>query len=236
MVVEYSAIDEKLVSATKEPSPINQFSYSGYKGSIKMPEYRDVQSEFERIGDLIKSKFQERQLIAGKNNQPVPFGSAAALEKLASFLGKKSAMTLSATLPVDKRSAFDPNERQISQVREIEEDVQRLVRDSDAERYQFYLYKVLPDFGNRKWSTRSYHPYFSPDTFITESAKYRKYFAEEILGRFDDPLLPPNARTRKVYDKELWTATKLYWMYTRILSLRVFCCCRRILSLARNVR
>ena len=30
-------------------------------------------------------------------------------------------------------------------------------------------------------------------------------FSEEILGKFDDKMLPPNPRTRKIYDKERWT-------------------------------
>ncbi|HEU5147954.1 MAG TPA: prolyl oligopeptidase family serine peptidase, partial [Chryseosolibacter sp.] len=137
--------------------------------------------------------------------QVVPFGSESALRSFAALLGSKMALPISSHLPVDKRTSFIPEQRQRSQVREIEQHVQALVRNSDAERYQFYLYKVLPAFGNRKWSTKSYHPYFSPDTFVLESAKYRQYFAEEIIGRFSDELLPPNARTRKVYDEKLWT-------------------------------
>jgi hypothetical protein len=39
----------------------------------------------------------------------------------------------------------------------------------------------------------------------SKAGEYRKYFREEILGSFDDPMLPPNAQTRKIYDKEKWT-------------------------------
>lgn len=205
LVVEYSAVDEKVVKATSKPSKINEYGYSGYKGSIQTPDYQEVESEFRRIGQLLKPKFQKTQLIAGKGNEAVPFGSAAAVESFISTLGNKGSLTISNSLPVDKRIAFDPEERQLSQVKEIEDEVQNLVRDSDKERYKFLLYKILPNFGNRQWSTKRYHAYFSPDTFITEAAKYRKYYAEEVLGRFDDPLLPPNARTRQIYDKELWT-------------------------------
>jgi dienelactone hydrolase len=205
LVVEYSNIDEKIVQATSKPSKINDYGYSGYKGSIQTPDYQEVASEFKRIGDLLKPRFQKTQLIADKGNKPLPFGSASALESFVSMFGNKGTLPISNTLPVDKRSGFSAEERQISQVKEIEDDVQNLVRDSDKKRYDFFLYKVLPKFGNRQWSTKRYHPYFSPDTFITEAAKYRKYYAEEVLGRFDDQLLPPNARTRKIYDKELWT-------------------------------
>jgi len=83
--------------------------------------------------------------------------------------------------------------------------VQWLVRQSDQERNRFFLYKVMPEFADRTWSTKPYHPYYSPDRFIEQAKDYRKYFSEEILGKFDDTLLAPNAHTRKQYDKERWT-------------------------------
>lgn len=204
-VVEYSAVDRKVVEATSKPSNINEYKYSGYKGSIQTPAYEDVESEFKRVGELVKRGFQKTDLVAGSGKKPLPFGSATAVEAMASLLGTKGPLPLSHTLPVDTRKTFSPEARELSQVREIQDDIQNLVRDSDKARYDFFLYKVLPNFGNRQWSTKRYHPYFSPDTFIHEAASYRKYYAEEVLGRFDDPLLPPNARTRKIYDDKLWT-------------------------------
>lgn len=34
---------------------------------------------------------------------------------------------------------------------------------------------------------------------------YRDYFRKEVIGEFDDKLLPPNVRTRKVFDEPKWT-------------------------------
>ena len=90
-------------------------------------------------------------------------------------------------------------------MKEIEDHVQWLLRNSDYERNQFFLYKVMPEFGERKWSTQPFHPYYQPDRFIEKAKEYRKYFREEILGKFEDPMLPPNPQTRKIYDKEKWT-------------------------------
>lgn len=205
VVVEYSNLDEKLLAATRKPTPINEYSYSGYKGSIRMPAYEEVESEFRRIDALLKRGFQKRHLIAGKEKEPIAFGSVPAINALVEFLGNKATVPLSTIIPVDRRTNFTALKRQLTQVREIENHVQGLLRDSDAKRNEFYLYKVLPSFGARKWSTKSYHPYFSPDTFISESSKYRRYFAEEVIGRFQETYLPPNARTRKVYDQNLWT-------------------------------
>src|SRR6266496_418841 len=107
-----------------------------------------------------------------------------------------------AEIAADNRSSFDPQERQIRQVKEIEDHVQWLLRDSDKERNRFFLYKVMPEFGERIWSTKPYHLYYSPGQFIEAAKKYRKFFWEEILGKFDDTLLVPNPSTRKIYDKE----------------------------------
>ena len=41
--------------------------------------------------------------------------------------------------------------------------------------------------------------------FIAGANWYRQYFREEVLGKFDEPLLPPNARTRRIYDNPKWT-------------------------------
>lgn len=209
VVIEYSAITEELEASTRKPVSYKMYSYSGYKGSLQTPAYTEVETEFLRIKKLSKSNFQERHLITGKGNNPVGFGSRAAMETFTTVLGDQSALLLSDNIPIDTRTSFDSQERQIRQLKEIERDIQELVRDSDTERYNFFLYNILPEFGQRKWSTKRYHPYFSPDTFMLQAEKYRTLFNEEILGKFDDTFLPPNARTRKVYDEELWAGYKV---------------------------
>lgn len=204
IVIEYSAIPEKAEQSTAKPARLNEFSITGYKGSLNTPDFNEVQTEFNRIDAVTRPGFQPRYLIHA-GNKPVALGSERALEEFVNFLGHKALMPFSNVLPVDKRKSFNPEYRQIRQVKELEDHVQWLQRVSDMERNNFFLYKVMPDFGKRVWSTRSYHPYYSPDHFIEEGKKYRKYFREDILGRFEDSLLAPNPHTRKIYDKERWT-------------------------------
>ena len=40
--------------------------------------------------------------------------------------------------------------------------------------------------------------------FSESTAKFRGYFRDEVLGKFYDPLLPFNARSRKIYENEKW--------------------------------
>ncbi|HUQ67710.1 MAG TPA: dienelactone hydrolase family protein [Flavitalea sp.] len=207
LVVEYSSvptITDELSDSAKKGLQVEGFEYTGYKGKIVTPDYKTVQSEFERIDQLTKKGFQPKQLISS-NGKAVNFGSKEALNRLTEYLGNKQPLMLSEELPEDNRKTFDPAARQLKQVTEIEDDVQMLVRDSDQERDRFFLFKIIPELASRNWSTRPYHPYFAVSKFTDKSKAYRKYFSEEILGRFEDSLLPFNPHTRKVYDKERWT-------------------------------
>ena len=208
LVIEYSSIPE-IIDTVKEspdkPAQVEGLPFTGYKGRLQTPLFKDVQSEYNRIDTLTRQGFQPRAFIYGKKNDPVSFGSQTALEKFIFFLGDNSSLPLTNEMPSDNRSSFDAQERQVRQVKEIEDHVQWLVRQSDQERNRFFLYKVMPEFADRTWSTKPYHPYYSPDRFIEQAKDYRKYFSEEILGKFDDTLLAPNAHTRKKYDKERWT-------------------------------
>ena len=45
----------------------------------------------------------------------------------------------------------------------------------------------------------------SPQKFQQSDYGYRDFFYRHVIGRFDDPLLPPNPRSRKTYDEPKWT-------------------------------
>jgi hypothetical protein len=172
---------------------------------LRTPAFKDVQSEYNRIDEQIKPGFQSHYFISGPNDRPVPFGSVKALERFAMLLGNISVIAIRNEIPHDKRKWFVPEERQLRQVKEIEDHVQWLLRESDQERNVFFLHKVMPEFKERNWSTKLYHPYYSPDRVIEKGKEYRQFFWEEILGKFTDTMLLPDPRTRKIYDKPRWT-------------------------------
>ncbi|MCW3107813.1 MAG: hypothetical protein JWQ09_2319 [Segetibacter sp.] len=222
LIIEYSPVPDladKLNESNGKLSPIESLTYTGYKGSIQTPRFTEVQAEYDRIDKLTKPGFQSRQLISGEKNRPVSFGSQTALEKFTMLLGARSFMPDANDVPVDNRKSFNPEERQVRQVKEMEDHVQWLLRDSDQERNRRFLYKVMPEFGVRTWSNKWYHPYFSPDRFIEQAKAYRKYFHEEVMGKFEDTFLPSNARTRKIYDKERWTGYEVVLdVYTNLFA------------------
>src|SRR6185295_9531547 len=101
-------------------------------------------------------------------------------------------------IPQDKRRAFEPAVRQQQLVREMERFTQGLVRQSAKVRNNSFIYSIMPELAEGQWSTARRHPTRSPGKFIEGAKEFRQRFREEGMGRFDAPLLPFNARTRKV--------------------------------------
>lgn len=170
------------------------------RGDLKTPEFETVKHEYERIEKLVRPGFQPRQLVnAGA------FGSNEALASFARALGVETMRPLSAEAPVDRRKSFRADERQKRQVKDLEAHVQALVRGSDKVRENFFLYKVMPELADETWSMQLRHKTFPPAKFIEGARWYRRYFHEEVLGKFDEPMLPANPRTRRIYDRPKWT-------------------------------
>lgn len=180
---------------------------TGHKGSIKTPAWQSVREEFDRIRTLIPGDFQRRELVSGEGGEPAGPGSAPALNRLAELLGIDGLDFAGATIaPLleDRRAAFDPDARHLRQVEQIHSHVQQLVRNSVRVREGFFVQKIMPEIGDSRWSTDTIHETDSPEAFVEASKPYRAYFQEEVMGRFDDPILAPDPRSRLIYDNEHW--------------------------------
>jgi len=88
---------------------------------------------------------------------------------------------------------FDPAARQARQLHELDRHNQRLLAESQYTRQKFM---TKPDTT-------------SPEEFHQSADRYRDSFYRQVIGRFDDPLLPPNPRSRKVYDQPKWTGYEI---------------------------
>jgi hypothetical protein len=157
-----------------------------------------VLAEFARIKDLMRlSHLQDLMYVSG------PQGMAELV--LAKKLGMAELKNVVAGELKDQRRGFDPAARQLRQVRELNDHIQLLVRNSDRVRDAFFLHKVVPEFTKIPWNYHLTFPQKSPDAFINAAKDYRRIFWEDILGKLDDPLPAPNPRTRLVYDQPTWT-------------------------------
>ncbi len=172
------------------------------KGDLTPPIYDTARAEFDRIDRLTRPGFQPKEFISGPAAAYVSPGSRDALAPFLSSLGARLSPPMPVHTLADSRRAFDPDQRQKRQVKELEAHAQMLVRESDKTRRAFFMLKAEPKLAFGPWSTRRRHPTLDPAQFIQNAKWYREYFWKEVIGRFDDPLLPPNPRTRKIYDTE----------------------------------
>ena len=180
------------------------------EGRLATPPFGEVQAEFQRVGELVPARFTSAELVAGAGGSTTGPMSHEAIERFAeAFTAEERFVQRGVERALeDRRPRFDEAARQRRQLDGLEEHVQQLVRQSEHVRDRFYLFEVMPDLNvpQAEWSTRRRHETFPVEPFVERSKKYRKLYAEELIGRFDVPLLPPKPRTRKIIENEAWTA------------------------------
>jgi len=187
LVVEYSAVP----------------TVTGHKGDWRTPDFASVSQEFDRIP--VAPKFPKPALVHDDGTPTEP-GSLPALKTFAQALGVQTDMALSNEIPDERRRAFQPESRQERAVQQLERYLQRLVRESEHIRDRFFLYDVMPELAERRWSTKRRHETHSLDKFVKGAAAFRERFRAEAMGRFDEPLLAPDPRTRRILETDKWTA------------------------------
>jgi dienelactone hydrolase len=181
-----------------EHSPVPEIT--GHKGEWRTPEFASVRAEVARIatGGLLTRPSLVRSDSGAYSEE--------ALRHFTAALGVKELQPLSAEMPVERRRNFYAPPRHERMFRELESQVQRLVQRSERVRDQAFLFEVMPELAEWKWSTEPRLPTHAPEKFIAGAKRYREQFRNEAMGRFDEPLQPFNARTRVVKETEKWTA------------------------------
>jgi dienelactone hydrolase len=137
-----------------------------------------------------------QQLVAGLNAPPIQFvesdhgqgkpGSLWFRLNVLEALGGRGGPGLGDPSPDQVEQSTDPVARHARQFREISEYNERLVADGPLTRAAFTA-KI-----DRETADIA--------TFERSTEGYRDYLRNEIIGRFDNPLIEPNPRTRLTYD------------------------------------
>lgn len=181
-----------------EHSPVPDVT--GHKGEWHTPDFASVSAEFARI--QTGHQFEPPRLV---RSDAGPY-SDAALAQFAARLGVTNLAPMTTELPAERQTAFDPKARHARLVGEMEGHVQRMIQGADQVRDQAFLYAVMPELGEWKWSTEPRLPTHPPEKFIEGARPFRERFRDEAMGRFDEALLPFNARSRVVKETAKWTA------------------------------
>ncbi len=178
-----------IVEAARGPD-VTVSARNGAPGRLESPRLDDVRAEFGRARALVDGfnpKPRLEMVVSG--NGDGPSGSEAALTAFLAALSVDTQLSLPGPPPQLLEPAIDPVIREARQLHELDRHTQWLLTESQYTRESFMS----------KLDTSS------PQKFQQSANWYRDFFYREVIGRFDDPLLPPNPRSRKAYDQPNWT-------------------------------
>jgi len=179
-----------IVEAAAGPQVVVPPGTGGAPGRLVTPDLASVRREVDRARGLTGGlKPPARLELVASAAGTGPYGTDEALEKFLDALVAGARLGPSAGPPQPLGAAIDPKARQQRQFHEIDRHNQWLLGESPEVRREFMA----------KLDTSS------PEKYQQSSQWYRQFFYDEVIGRFDDELLPPNARSRRAYDTDKWT-------------------------------
>jgi dienelactone hydrolase len=170
------------------PKPGAGVSGGAAPGKLTTPEAADVANEVARakklVGDL---KWSPVQTTSGDGHGPPARDDT--LQAFLAALKPGAALAPSGSTPTVNHGP-DPM-RLKRQFVELVDYTQRLLAEAEYTRRQFWAKADRHSRSVEKWQETT--------------VPYRKYFYDEVIGRFDIPKAGPNVRTRKVYDEPAYT-------------------------------
>ena len=158
---------------------------SAAPGVIETPEVTAVEREFERALGLVAGLHPSPALrcVKSGDGRGLP-GSEPALKSFLCALGTARSLAPAAPAPALMHAPADAAARMKRQFRQLMDDTQLLMRESQYRRAEFWSRADESD----------------PEAWRKSCAWYRAYMEQELLGRSPDAESAPNPRTRLVYE------------------------------------
>jgi dienelactone hydrolase len=183
------APDSLVIEAAHGPEVTVPVGTSGAPGRLVTPDIASVRAEVERARQLsagLKPAPEIRLELSGDGTGP--YGSTNALNAFLKALSPTAGLGIpSSHVPV--LTNIDTAARHRSQMREINDHTQKILAESPYTRQRF-----MSGLDTK-----------SSETYARTVESYRDFFYRGVIGKFDDPVLPPNVRTRKSHEAEKWT-------------------------------
>ena len=182
-----------IVEAARGPEFVYPPGQGGGPGTITTPKLDVVEHEVRRARELVAGfeKPPPIAIVASGQGGDGPFGTELALSQLLTALapgtqlvGESEPLHPSGSISKESLQA-----RQARQLHELDRHNQQLLIESPYVRQKF-MAQLDPK---------------SAETYAKTVEPYREIFATEVIGRFDQPLLKPDVRSRKVYDEPRYT-------------------------------
>jgi dienelactone hydrolase len=182
-----------IIEACQGPTAIIDGQGGGAPARLVSPPLKAVKSEVERARQILAPLNHHTIDLVVSNDGAGPYGSDEALKQFLNSLARSAKLNKAAGNPEGGwggRQMLRFAARQIrDNFHELDRHNQQLLIESPYVRAEFM----------KKLDTSSVEAY-------EKSAEwYREFFATEVIGRFDDPLLPANPRSRKAYETDKWT-------------------------------
>lgn len=179
-----------VVEACAWPSVEVVAGNGGAPGRLTTPPLTDVRAELDRARGLSPAGSPIELVASGEAGNGPP-GSEAAL---AAFLRSLNpGLTLCPADDLPEPEARDDSGwiavRQARLTRQFDRHTQQLLIESPYVRAEFMKHLDTS----------------SIEAFEKSAETYREIFYRDVIGRFDDPLLPANPRTRKIYETDACT-------------------------------
>ena len=179
-------------------------SEGGAPAQLEPPRLSDVRAEFNRARALVEPLKPRLELVS----EAAGFGTSAALRSFLRPLGFSGSIPQGEVQASPTRPMVDGERRLRAQLEEMDRHTQRLLVDSPYVRKAF-MADLKTD---------------SLEAYEASSAAYREFFHEEVIGRFGDPVLPFNARSRKAYDAETWEGYEVVLdVYPDVMAYGILC-------------
>lgn len=157
-------------------------------GRISTPSIDEVKAEVERANRRVKELADKSimHLVESESSQP---GDDKTLRLMLQYLAPNRELKSPDSHPIATKLIIDSEVRQKRQFDQLLEHTQRLMRESEFRREEFW------EKANNE----------SVESWVKSSQWYRGYLWDEIIGKLPPATVPMNARTRLVYDEPLYT-------------------------------
>lgn len=188
----------KLITELTDWPALNLIGEGGAPAVMSTPDQVKVEAELDRVADFQASLVKvgasagSLSVVPGVTEQFCAAGLGLFLKAVTkgnsdAAVVEASAKNHAQTIPDDRANAIAA--RQKRQVQELDRHNQALLRESPFVRRNLMV--------NLDTS--------SVEAYSQTVESYRKTFREDVIGSYDQSLLPLNARSRKTWDTEHWT-------------------------------
>jgi dienelactone hydrolase len=164
----------------------------GAPARVVTPDLTAVRAEIDRAKHLT-ARFEPSptlDLVVSGDDGRGPYGTEPALSAFLKQLDPNARVATSDGAVQTVSALPDATARHARQLHELDRHSQWLLGESQYVRQE------------RFWNKLNYE---SLDDYGESIEPFRKFFAEEVIGRFDMELLRPNVRTRKIEENNNWS-------------------------------